>query len=180
MNFIVFDLEATCWRGRPPHGHNEVIEIGAVKVNRYGEVLGTFERFIKPIVNPILSPFCIQLTSITQDHVDRSKTFDFVIEEFKDWVEVEENEYTLSSWGGFDKNFLENDCRLHNLEEDWLVNHINIKQQYHDHRGIAVHSGLKQTVKKEGFEFTGIHHRAISDAENLAKIVIKYVDEWVY
>jgi hypothetical protein len=32
MNFIIFDLEATCWMGRPPHGINEIIEIGAVKV----------------------------------------------------------------------------------------------------------------------------------------------------
>ena len=42
-----------------------------------------------------------------------------------------------------------------------------------------VERGLKAITKKEGFEFTGIHHRAIADAENLAKIVAKYIDEWV-
>ncbi len=180
MEFIVFDLEATCWRGRPPKGHNEVIEIGAIKVNRYGEVTGRFERFIKPTVNPRLSAFCSKLTSISQAQVDRAKTFDYVSEEFKDWIDVYENEYVLSSWGAFDKTFLVNDCNLHNLEIDWLDSHINIKKQYFDNRGIDVHSGLKATVNREGFEFTGIHHRAIADAENLAKIVIKYIDEWVY
>lgn len=180
MHFIVYDLEATCWRGRPPHGHNEVIEIGAVKVNRYGEVLGRFERFIKPKVNPILSSFCKQLTSISQEQVDGARHFPQVAEEFKEWIDIYDSEYVLSSWGGFDKNLLANDCDLHRVEKEWLDPHINIKKQYHDNKGIDIHSGLKATVKKEGFEFTGIHHRAISDAENLAKIVIKYIDEWLY
>jgi len=33
-SIIVVDLEATCWKGRPPSGMiSEVIEIGAVKLN---------------------------------------------------------------------------------------------------------------------------------------------------
>ena len=75
----MFDLEATCWLGRPPHGVTEIIEIGAVKYNGYGEELGVFNQFIKPTVNPLLSPFCTKLTSITQENVDRSKTFDMTI-----------------------------------------------------------------------------------------------------
>ena len=54
-----------------------------------------------------------------------------------------------------------------------------IKKQYHAIKGVKVERGLKAVTKKEGFEFTGIHHRAIADAENLAKIVAKYIDEWV-
>jgi inhibitor of KinA sporulation pathway (predicted exonuclease) len=42
----------------------------------------------------------------------------------------------------------------------------------------AKKTGLKATIKREGFEFTGIHHRAVSDAENTAKIFIKYIDMW--
>ena len=38
--------------------------------------------------------------------------------------------------------------------------------------------GLKNALKREGFEFTGIHHRGISDAENLTKIFTKFLDEW--
>lgn len=167
--------------GRPPHGHNEIIEIGAIKVNQYGEAIDRFEKFVKPTVNPILSGFCKKLTSISQDNVNNADTFPKVIEYFKDWIDIFEDNYTLCSWGKFDKNLIQNDCRLHKLEEEWLDDHhIDVKKQYFDNRGIAVHSGLKATVNKEGFEFTGIQHRAIADAENLAKIFAKYIDEWTF
>jgi len=148
VKFIIYDLEATCWRGRPPGGYNEIIEIGAVAVNRYGQVLDSFCKFVKPTVNPKLSSFCTKLTSITQSQVDSSK-------------------------------IIINNCELHRLESDWVDdNHLDVKEAYHVNRGLSPHRGLKAVVKKEGFEFTGIHHRAISDAENLAKVFVKYIDEW--
>lgn len=178
MKYIVYDLEATCWRGRPPKGINEVIEIGAYAINRYGQVLSEFSSFIKPTVNPLLSSFCTELTSITQKQVDRSKTFPDVIEDFKDWIEVDEVDYMLCAWGKFDRDIIRNNCNVHRLEHDWVDAFINVKERYHQNRGIKPHRGLKATVEKEGFEFTGVHHRAISDAENLAKIFVKYIDEW--
>ncbi len=182
MKYIIYDLEATCWRGRPPKGVNEIIEIGAVKVNRYGEVVSAFDKFIKPLVNPVLSSFCTYLTSITQEQVDSAKLFDVVVNQFQDWIndeEDEEEEYALCAWGKFDKQLLINDHNLHKLEYDWLERHADIKTQYHQLKNMRKHGGLKATVKKEGFEFDGIHHRAIADAENLAKIFIKYLDDWV-
>ncbi len=178
MKFIIYDLEATCWRGRPPGGYNEIIEIGAVAVNRYGQVLDSFCKFVKPTVNPKLSSFCTKLTSITQAQVDSSKAYPKIIEEFTDWIEIE-NEFLLCSWGKFDKRIIINNCELHRLESDWVDdNHLDVKEAYHVNRGLSPHRGLKAVVKKEGFEFTGIHHRAISDAENLAKVFVKYIDEW--
>lgn len=179
MNYIIYDLEATCWRGRPPKGYNEIIEIGAVKVNRYAQVVSEFNKFIKPSVNPILSSFCTYLTSITQDQVDGARHFDRVSQEFQDWITEDGDDYALCSWGKFDKQFFINDCNLHKLDYDWVENHYDIKGQYHDYKKMHKHGGLKATVKKEGFEFTGMHHRAIADAQNLAKIFVKYFDEWV-
>jgi len=178
--FIVYDLEAACWMGRPPHGINEVIEIGAVKVNGYGEILGKFERFVRPTANPILSGFCKKLTSISQEQVDNALTFKPVIEDFIEWSGIYDENYYLCSWGENDQLLLENNCKWCKLDYDWTENHLNIKKQYHENRKDDRHRGLKYVVAKEGFEFTGIHHRAISDAENLAKVVIKYIDEWIY
>lgn len=178
MNYIVYDLEATCWLGRPPKGHNEIIEIGAVKLNPLGEVLDQFSKFVRPTINPRLSGFCKKLTSIKQIDVDRAKTFPTVIEQFKDWVEME-YDYSLCSWGQYDHKFFLNDCNLHQLETDWLDHHVNLKGQYAQMIGDDKHNGLKNTLKREGFEFTGVPHRAISDAQNTAKIFVKYIDEWV-
>lgn len=180
MRFIVYDLEATCWMGRPPGGISEVIEIGAFMINNYGEEIGSFNKFIKPHINPKLSSFCKKLTSITQENVDRADKYPKVIEQFKDWINVEEEEYLLCSWGKFDKDILNVNSRLHKLDEEWLENYTDVKKQYHTLKNQPKLTGLKNTIKREGFEFTGVHHRAISDAENLSKIFIKYIDEWVY
>ncbi len=180
MIFIIYDLEATCWLGRPPGGYNEIIEIGAFKINMFGEVVGKFSRFVKPTVNPILSGFCKKLTKIEQTDVDKAASFPYVIDDFKDWIFEESEDYILGSWGKFDKQLIINDCELHRLEHEWVEPHINVKKQYHTNRKNEKERGLKVSLEKEGLEFSGIEHRAISDAENLSKIFIKYIDEWVY
>ena len=173
MNFIIYDLEATCWEGEPDHLVQETIEIGAIRMNYYGEILGTFNQFIKPLLNPRLSYFCTELTTIEQIKIDRSKKFPEVIDDFQDWAEMDFEDYLLCSWGSFDKKMFIQDCELHELECDWVEKHINLKKQYHDLKRLRKTRGLKYSVEKEGFEFEGIHHRGISDAENLAKIFSK-------
>ncbi len=180
MNFIIFDLEATCWNGNPTDKEQEIIEIGACMINSFGEFVSSYNKFIKPILNPQLSSFCQELTSISQVDVNRSDTFDKVIQHFQDWIGIYEDDYLLCSWGYFDKNMLIQDCLLHDLETEWANEHINLKQQYRDIKSYRKPIGLKKAVVREGFEFTGIHHRAISDAENLSKIFIKYLDDWKY
>lgn len=178
MRYIIYDLEATCWRGRPPKGITEVIEIGAVLIDRYGDHISTFSKFVKPIVNPTLSGFCKQLTSIQQENVDTAGTFNRVVEDFKMWGEMYDDEYVLLSWGVDDSRLLRNDCELHRIEDEWTYRYVDLKKAFRNLKGLKHASGLKATVKKEGFEFTGLHHRAISDAENLAKVFIKYLEDW--
>lgn len=178
MNFIIFDLEATCWEGRPPSMVQEIIEIGAVRVNPYGEVEDFFKRFIRPVINTHLSLFCRQLTGIDQRDIDRASTFPAVIEDFQDWIGIFDEEYLLCSWGNFDKKMLIQDCELHQIEHDWVQSHINLKRQYHEIRKLRRTKGLKSAVAFEGFEFTGQHHRGLDDATNLAKLFGKYLDEW--
>jgi inhibitor of KinA sporulation pathway (predicted exonuclease) len=167
--------------GRPPKGYNEIIEIGAVRINEYGEVLSRFERFVRPTVNPLLSGFCKKLTSITQEQVDGARPFDKVIDEFIEWSDIRDNGNYICSWGNNDRKLLFDDCELHRLDSEWLCKYVNLKNQYDQLKGSRNMKGtLKKIVQKEGFEFTGIPHRAISDAENLAKIFLKYFDEWTF
>lgn len=180
MNFIIYDLEATCWEGKPPNKTQEIIEIGAYSVNGYGEVTGSFNKFIRPVLNPNLSMFCRDLTSIEQEYIDRSNEFPEVIEHFQDWAEIFDDDYLLCSWGSFDRKMLIQDCELHGMEWEWAEHHLNVKKEYTRMRRLRRPRGLKSAVEKEGFEFTGTHHRAIDDAENLAKVFIKYLDEWQY
>lgn len=181
MNYIVFDIEATCWDPLPKEMVQETIEIGALKIDRFGELIGQFERFIRPIIHPNLSPFCRQLTTIDQIAINRSRPFNEVAEDFQEWIGVyDDEEYLLCSWGNFDKRMLKQDSRLHDIDDEWAEKHINIRRQYHDLKKWRSYRGLKKIVEMEGYEFTGVYHRGISDAENLAKIFIKYIDEWQY
>jgi len=180
FNYIIFDLEATCWLGRPPKGYNEIIEIGAVRINEYGEEIGKFESFVRPTVNPKLSGFCKSLTSISQDQVNTAQTFPTVYQKFLEWSGAFEEDYYIISWGNNDIKLLESDVGLHKLDNQWLSKYSNLKQQYNRIKGGVVKGTLKKIVIKEGYEFTGKAHRAIADAENTAKIFMKYFDEWIF
>ena len=181
MNFVIFDLEATCWENGLEGRTQEIIEIGAVLLNEERELIGRYDRFIRPTVHPLLSDFCRQLTSISQLDVNRADLFPEVVEDFMEWFGYhDDEEYLLCSWGHFDRRALERDCKLHGLESEWTDRHISLKHQYQEIRRLPKGPGLKSTVEREGFEFEGTHHRADSDAENLAKVFLKYYDVWRY
>ncbi|MEM7102677.1 MAG: 3'-5' exonuclease [Bacteroidota bacterium] len=179
MNYIIFDLEATCWEHMRPGYVQEIIEIGACKVDAYADVTETFCKFVKPVHHPTLSPFCRELTSITQKDVESAGEFPEVIEEFQEWIGLfDDEDYLLCSWGFFDRKALMHDCMIHDLEENWAEKHISLKHQYKNIKKLRKPMGLRRAVEGEGFEFEGTHHRGIDDAQNLAKIFIKYFDSW--
>jgi 3'-5' exoribonuclease 1 len=178
LNYIIFDLEATCWENTPIGYVQEIIEIGALLVDDYGQEIERFNAFVRPSRHPNLSPYCKQLTGITQIDVNRAKHFPEVVNQFMDWAEIDDDDYILCSWGEFDQKMLAADCRLHGFGEAWLKHYVNLKGEYRRIKRLPKGIGLKKTVEIEGFEFTGDHHRAISDAENLAKVFVKYLGTW--
>jgi inhibitor of KinA sporulation pathway (predicted exonuclease) len=180
VNFVIYDLEATCWEGKPALMKQEIIEIGAYLLNPYGEVEDVFSTFVQPVVHPYLSFYCQKLTSIAQKDVTRAPRFPEASEMFLDWAESFDEDFVLCSWGSFDRKLLIENCDLHEMDSEWVDPHMNIKHQYQEIRRHRHPIGLKSAVELEGFEFTGTHHRALSDAENLAKIFGKYLDVWQY
>lgn len=180
MQFVVFDLEATCWDGNMMGREQEVIEIGALSIDMYGDKNGEFKRLVRPVANPNLSHYCTKLTGITQDDVNTARSFGQVGQQFEDWIYDIDEEYLLCSWGDKDLEFLQSDCRRHKLDTDWLEHYIDLKAQYHKIKRIQRKKGLKRVLQAEGFEFEGSHHRAFDDALNLSNIFIKYRDQWMY
>ncbi|MDC8003660.1 exonuclease domain-containing protein [Aureisphaera galaxeae] len=178
MNYIIFDLEATCWEGWDK-SQNETIEIGAVLVNDRKEIISEFEQFVRPLKHPVLSDFCKDLTSITQSDVDNAPYFGEAIEKFKKWFNNDE-EYVLCSWGFYDKKQLESDCEIHGLNADWVEKHISLKHQYGKFKKLRRAIGMKNALLHEKMNLEGTHHRGIDDARNIAKIFIKYFEEWEF
>lgn len=179
MNYIILDLEATCW-DQWEKKDNETIEIGALWINEQQEIISEFQRFIKPIRYPILSDFCKELTSIRQKDVDEADHFYKVIEEFKNWFNWDTEDYMLCSWGFYDRKQFESDCDLHQLDKKWIKKHISLKHQYRDIKPLRRAVGMKKALKSEGFELEGTHHRGIDDARNIAKIFLSHFNAWNY
>ncbi|MDY8135144.1 3'-5' exonuclease [Aquimarina sp. 2201CG5-10] len=177
MNYIILDLEATCWKDRSIQKQSEIIEIGALKINAEGKIVSEFCAFIKPKLNPVLSDFCIELTTITQNEIDKADSYESVIEAFKQWINLK-NSYLLCSWGFYDKKQFLKDCKLHSLDTDWLKNHISLKHQYADIKNLNKPIGMGGALKKEKLTLEGTHHRGIDDARNISKIFISNIDKW--
>ena len=177
MNYIILDLEATCWEGHDK-SRNETIEIGAVKINSNREIVSEFQKFIKPIRFPILSEFCKNLTTISQADVDKADHYYKVIAAFKDWIGYPHDPYILCSWGIYDRKQFESDDELNHLNTEWTQRHISLKHQYGKFKNLKRAIGMKRALEAEGLSLDGNHHRGIDDARNISKIFLKYFETW--
>ncbi len=170
--FIIYDLEATCWRSPKPR-QVEIIEIGAVRVNEDLEIVDEFSEFILPVIHPQIDKFCTKLTSITQEDVEYADHFNVVIKRFEDWMDCASARTALFSWGEFDHRQFVADARHHNLKLDWLKYWACLQRHYSKYKGAKNQIGLKNALIHEGLEFNGTQHRAIADARNMAELFIK-------
>jgi len=177
MKYIILDLEATCWEDKA-HEPNEIIEIGAVCVNEAQEIIGEFGLFIKPSIHTILSDFCTELTTITQDMIQNAPTFPTALAKFQAWIQSFEDEYWLCSWGFYDRSQLKKECESHQLDAKWLKKHISLKHQHGDMIGEKKGIGMSTALQQENIALEGTHHRGLDDAKNITKIFLKYFDKW--
>lgn len=174
--FLVVDLEATCsMDGSVPREEMEIIEIGAVMFDRKQmKVIDEFDTLIRPTRNPILSDFCKELTTITQNAVCEAPEFKESFGNFVDWYksfDPEKNNILLSSWGVYDKNQLIQDCNFFGVEYPFNDNHLNIKKYFSKVHGKRKQYGMAKALRIVGLELIGIHHRGIDDARNTARLL---------
>ncbi|MBK1986275.1 exonuclease domain-containing protein [Sphaerospermopsis aphanizomenoides BCCUSP55] len=169
--FLIIDLEATCCdKGTFPRHEMEIIEIGAVMLNRQTwEIDSEFQQFIKPVRNPHLTEFCTNLTSITQEQVDAAPHFPEVMSKLTVWMTSFPN-YIFCSWGNYDKSQFLQDCKFHHVPYPFGSEHRNIKKEFSEYLGVAHKFGMAQALEKLGMELQGTHHRGIDDARNIAAI----------
>ncbi|MCF7887559.1 MAG: exonuclease domain-containing protein, partial [Candidatus Omnitrophica bacterium] len=117
--YIIIDLEATCWNTSIKKD-NEIIEIGAVLIDKDYNKIGEYQTFIKPVKNPVLSEFCKELTSISQKDVDSAQEFPLGFKKFTSWLTEKSKrrieDIVFCSWGYYDKKQLEKDCAFHDVK----------------------------------------------------------------
>jgi len=179
--FVVFDLEATCYDNtdptKPKDFRNEIIEIGAVKLDETGKEIDRFGKFARPLIHPVISKFCNELTTITQEDIDYADELGDVLVQFLEWVDGA----TLVSWGFYDRTQLEKDLIANDLEYllEELEGHQSLKHLHGSWNKLRRGGiGLGGAIKFEKLTFDGTAHRGIDDAINIAKIFRKYIDRF--
>lgn len=102
MNFVIFDLEwNNAFNYKTGKGMNEIIEIGAVKLDKNLNIVDTFKQLIKPQLSKKLSGRFKNLTHITMDEINKSGIpFAEAVKDFSRWSGREES--VFMSWSNSD------------------------------------------------------------------------------
>jgi 3'-5' exoribonuclease 1 len=170
MNYVIVDLEATCWEDIDSPEEMEIIEIGAVfmsghPIRQYSD----FDLFVKPLKNVILSTFCMQLTNIRQHWIDEAYAYPDAYLHFIEWIGAEP--FMLCSWGDFDFEMFNLENKRHKITfPPNFAGHLNLKLLFAECFNAKPGIGLKAAMKKLGITFHGTPHRGIDDARNTASI----------
>ena len=110
MRYIIADLE---WNGtfRRQTGcyFNEIIEIGAVKLNDKLEVVDEFHKFISPKFSTRISGVVRNLTSLSYDDLRDGESFFDAAEAFRRW---KGDNSVVMTWGSTDLYVLLENCRF--------------------------------------------------------------------
>lgn len=169
---LVIDLEATCDEGDGlPASDMEIIEIGAVWATPDGRILAEFQALVRPVLHPRLTPFCRQLTGITQSDVDGAPLFPEVAARLASFAEWHEASTSWGSWGKYDAKQLERDCARHGVENPLArLEHINLKRTFAKSRRIK-EVGMARALQMVGLPLDGSHHRGLDDARNIVKLL---------
>lgn len=180
MNYIIMDLEwNNSFNKATQRFMNEIIEIGAVKLDDELNQVDTFSELIKPVVSKKLRSRIKTLTNISNEDVKAGQPFSAVIKAFEEWVGEDS---VVMSWGDTDirtlltnyKWFMKKDSldfikRYADLQKycQCFINMENVQQ--------AGLSYAAQCLKIDPDSFP--HHRALDDSLLSAECFKKVFDK---
>ncbi|MDP9653511.1 UNVERIFIED_ORG: inhibitor of KinA sporulation pathway (predicted exonuclease) [Pseudomonas putida] len=152
----------------------ETIEVGAVVLDLHqsAAIVSEFCRFVRPLLNPVLTPFCKQLTTIEQADVDSAGTYREVSQALDDnLAPFKTGGLVWCSWGDYDAKQLEMDADRNACPTMLAdVPHTNAKKWHWKMLNCRAMS-LRPAVEDAGIEWSGQYHRGIDDARNLGLLI---------
>lgn len=180
MNYVIFDLEWNRFtRAVKMRCPDEIIQIGAVKYNSKLEHIGSFKRYIRPVLYKKIEPTVEKLTGISVSLLkNEGVDFQKAAEEFADFVG---SDTILMSWGSQDADIIRKNfnyfCK--NSDCDFLNNFVDV-QRYATHilsGGTNNQIGVKNAADKLSIPYEECKlHDALVDAEISGKVFAKIFD----
>lgn len=151
----------------------EIIQIGAVTLDKELNETGRFSTFIKPQVYTRLHPYVAKMTGITVNDLNNAPYFDEAYEKFS---EFSKDSGIYCVWGNSDIRALYRNLSYHGIiTGDVLVEYIDVQQvtarflKY----GRGKNIGLKNAMELLDIETSIPFHNALSDAIYTAKAMQK-------
>lgn len=178
MNYIIFDLEWNSFRNVKNHINyykkfnkktrffDEIIEIGAMKLNDELECVDSFRVYIKPTIYKELNPRIIELTGINNEDLKYGFDFKKALKHFKEWIG---KDYILCSWCDSDIKVLKKNIEYYNPNykvESFLVPYIDIQKYCCEILEYGRRVSLHDIISTENIvPSTNTFHQALDDSK---------------
>lgn len=184
MDYIVFDLE---WN-QCPYGKErevrtlpfEIIEIGAVKLNKDREITDKFYRVICPSVYPKLHFRTREIVGKTEEELQKGVPFTEAVSDFFAWAG---QDVMFATWGGVDLielqrnmkyyqllHLLKGPLHFYDVQKLFAISYEDMKSRR------ALEYGIDFLKLEKNMEF----HQALSDAWYTAEIFQKIDLDIIY
>lgn len=176
MNYIVIDFEFT---DAPKRKNNikyiqkhEIIEIGAIKLDKNCNRVDTFSIFVKPEFST-LTQHCTAITGISSAELQNAPSFREAFELFEEWIGDED--YKIYTWSNNDKIQFKKECHMKHLDDRFskLLNRhwTDLQKLFMRFSGIKQCMQLKKALNSLDIKIEGKLHRAVDDAINTSSIL---------
>lgn len=149
----------------------EVIQIGAVKLDRNLQPCGSYQIIVKPKFFKKLHRHVSTLTGITQEQMDLGVSLPEAAERFKKWCG---KDFAFLTWGPDDIPMLKENFHAHGIDHAWLDSVYDLQRIY----AAEVEGNAKQRSLEYVMEYFEIPqnlpaHDALNDAYFTALVAAK-------
>lgn len=180
MYFVIMDLEwNNSFNKMTQKFMNEIIEIGAVKLDEQLNEVGKFSELIRPVISKKLRSRIKNLTNISNEEVRTGRHFEEVIRDFEEWVG---DDAVVMSWGDTDLRTL-----LTNFKWFLKKNSVTFIDKYADLQKYCQCFINMENVQQAGLSYAAEcleidpekypHHRALDDSVLSAECFKKVYNE---
>ena len=180
MQFVVMDLEWNNTYAKKANGYiNEIIEIGAVKLDSEIEIVDTFSCIIRSQIGKKLRGSVKRLTHLTNDDINSGMPFTKAFSMFRKWIGNEET--VILTWGDGDiRVLLDNFKYLNGIKViPFLDKYCDLQKcfQKYSKSSKSQQTGLLTAAEMLGIDpDMYIHHRALGDSMMTAEILKRIFD----
>lgn len=149
---------------------NEIIEIGAVKVDDYMKPINQFKVFIKPTVLPVLNPKITEITNITSENLKDGVTFEEGMNMLNDLVEDGD---IICTWSKEDIAEITQNAVYHEYDNFKLLKkYFDIQEYAMKIYGYRKSVSLKEVLNKARIKVDKTKlHDALNDALYTAEVL---------